>query len=267
MNEPLSPLPPEQVDELLSAELDGEFDAAATDLGFSPDDARARLDATPNVDARRAALAAARDQLAAAPELDELMEARLRAKATRAAAEEQESIGAARSRRRSRAVSAVAGIAAALAIVAGIAVLVNKSGSGTKTSSAGNAVEAAPTTPAAASNPKSLDTNAVDFGSAADARALAQSVVEKLTLPASAPLYAGARPASNKRSAATAAGCDDAARSFAGVDNVVPIHGTARIAGNPVDVYAFPKGRVYVVVVVTPDCKLVIQQVASAPSP
>ena len=51
MNEPLSPLPPEQVDELLSAELDGEFDAAATDLGFSPDDARARLDATPNVDA------------------------------------------------------------------------------------------------------------------------------------------------------------------------------------------------------------------------
>ena len=36
MNEPLLPLPPDQVDELLSAELDGEFDAAATD---GPNDA------------------------------------------------------------------------------------------------------------------------------------------------------------------------------------------------------------------------------------
>jgi hypothetical protein len=48
---------------------------------------------------------------------------------------------------------------------------------------------------------------------------------------------------------------------------VAPLRGTARIAGSPVEVYVFPKGGTKVVVVVTPDCKLVIQQVASAVTP
>jgi hypothetical protein len=272
MNEPLLPLPPDQVDELLSGELDGEFDAAATDAGLTPDDARRRLDATPGVNARRHALTAARDQLAALPELDELIEARLRAKAMKAAAEEHASMSTARSRRRYRALSAVAGIAAAIAIVAGVAVLVNRGGSSAKQSSAGSAV-AAPPTSHPAEKGKASDSYAVaDFGDAPDAHALAQSAASKMLAPKRVPLYGSASAqsgaTSNDRSASGTAPCDDAARNFAGgVDNVVPLRGTARIAGSPVEVYVFPKGGTNVVVVVTPDCKLVIQQVASAPAP
>lgn len=43
MNEHPAPLEPEPLDELLSAELDGEFAAAARDLGLSVDEATARL--------------------------------------------------------------------------------------------------------------------------------------------------------------------------------------------------------------------------------
>jgi len=271
MNEPLLPLPPDQVDELLSAELDDEFDAAARDLGLTPDDARGRLDATAGVGARRAALTTAREQLGAVPELDEMMEARLRAKATKAAAEEHASLSSTRARHRYRALSAVAGIAAALAIVVGVAVLVNKGGSSAKQSSAGSAAVAAPTS-GAAEKGKSFDSYAVaDFGDAPDAHALAQSAVSTVATSGAAPKAAqmnGSTTAySNDRALAAGAPCDDAARSFAGVDHVVPLRGTARIAGSPVEVYVFPKGGTNVVVVVTPDCKLVIQQVASAPTP
>ena len=47
---------PDQVDELLSAELDSEFDAAAIAIGLTPSEAAARLEATPGVASRRAAL-------------------------------------------------------------------------------------------------------------------------------------------------------------------------------------------------------------------
>ncbi|HEX5615299.1 MAG TPA: hypothetical protein VFZ83_09110 [Acidimicrobiia bacterium] len=53
------PLTPDEVDLLVSAELDGALDGAAHDLGLEPDDARARLAATPGVAERRAAFAAA----------------------------------------------------------------------------------------------------------------------------------------------------------------------------------------------------------------
>src|SRR5207244_5980554 len=81
------PLTADQVDELLSADLDGEFDDAARDLGLDPADARARLaNEVRGVDDRRAALAAARDALAEAPAVDDLLAARVRAKAMKAAA-------------------------------------------------------------------------------------------------------------------------------------------------------------------------------------
>ena len=65
MNAPIEPLEPDVVDELWSAELDGEFDAAAADLGLSADAARARLAATPGANARRQTLEQARDALRA----------------------------------------------------------------------------------------------------------------------------------------------------------------------------------------------------------
>src|SRR5262245_6285834 len=67
MNEPTEPLPPEVVDELLSAELDGEFEDAAHELGFEPDTARARLAATARVGERRIQLQAAQRASASTP--------------------------------------------------------------------------------------------------------------------------------------------------------------------------------------------------------
>jgi hypothetical protein len=57
---PYEPLASDIVDELLSARADGEFDAAARELGFEPAEAQARLDATPGVREREAALGLAR---------------------------------------------------------------------------------------------------------------------------------------------------------------------------------------------------------------
>ena len=92
MDDHTSPLQPDELDELLSADLDGELAAAALDLGLSTDDAAARLRATPGMAERRAALAAARDLLREPTEIEELLAARLRAKAVRAA-EQDNAVG------------------------------------------------------------------------------------------------------------------------------------------------------------------------------
>jgi hypothetical protein len=63
------PLDTDAVDLLLSAELDGDLDGAARDLGIDPADARARLAATPGTDARRDALVAAQAASRALPAL------------------------------------------------------------------------------------------------------------------------------------------------------------------------------------------------------
>lgn len=76
MNAP-SPLDPEHVDLLLSAELDGELEAAARDLGLDPADARARLDATPGIEERRRAFAVALDVSRAPEELPEAVRDRV----------------------------------------------------------------------------------------------------------------------------------------------------------------------------------------------
>src|SRR6185437_16241268 len=60
MNDTPRPLANDVVDELLSALADDEFDAAAADAGMSPDEARARLAATPGVAQRSQAIEAAR---------------------------------------------------------------------------------------------------------------------------------------------------------------------------------------------------------------
>ncbi len=117
------PLEPETLDELLSAELDGELAAAARDLGLSVDEATARLGATPNVDARRVALGAARDLLGVTPEIEDLLAGRLRAKAVRVVDEANAMRAADRRRRRRLLVSASGIAAAAVAVVAGAAAL------------------------------------------------------------------------------------------------------------------------------------------------
>jgi hypothetical protein len=141
-------LAPEQLDEILSAELDGELAAAARDLGASVEAITARVNATPGADARRGALAAARDLLAAPPEIDELLAQRLRTKAIRAAAEQHTARELDRRRRRRQMFVGAGGIAAAaVAVVALAGGLSHNGGSSTASEkAAGNAAPAADTT-------------------------------------------------------------------------------------------------------------------------
>jgi hypothetical protein len=131
-----TPLSPELVDELLSADLDGEFDAAARDLGLDPTAARAQLDAMPDVAARRAALAQAPGALAVPPLADDVRERLVR---TALAAGPADELTERRNRRRS--LFTVAGsIAAALLVVVGAVAVINGGDSRGGDDSAGVAV-------------------------------------------------------------------------------------------------------------------------------
>ena len=77
MSTPREPLSPDAVDALLSAQLDGELDGAARELGLSESEALAELASTPGIDARRVALTRARDLIAARSPLEPAVEARL----------------------------------------------------------------------------------------------------------------------------------------------------------------------------------------------
>jgi hypothetical protein len=143
-----SPLPPDQLDEVLSADLDGALDAAAHDLGLGADTLAARVRATPGAAERRAALAAARAALGQVPELDELAAARLRSTAL-LAAEREDAYRDRASRplggtdRRSRSwLVAVAGTAAAVAAIGGLAVAIGQTSSNSKSSSSAAPSEA-----------------------------------------------------------------------------------------------------------------------------
>src|SRR5258708_4222264 len=119
MNEP-TPLSPEAVDALLSADLDGDIEAAARDLGLSASDARTQLAATPGVEQRRAALTRARDRIASRPQLEASVEDRLVAAAM---ASDEMAIARVRRRRnerRWRALIATGSVAAAIAVIVGI---------------------------------------------------------------------------------------------------------------------------------------------------
>lgn len=124
MNIPDQPLSPDILDELLSADLDGEFDRAAAELGFSPDAARTAMEAAPGVAARRSAITRARDLLSTQPELDKEREARLVTAALSAAAAERaaapQTATPLRRHRSRNAWRALAGVGAAAAVIAGI---------------------------------------------------------------------------------------------------------------------------------------------------
>lgn len=135
MNEP-TPLTPETVDALLSAELDGDFEAAARDLGLDAPAARGQLDATPGVDDRRAALARARDLIASRPRVETSVADR---QVTTALAADDLTAGRDRRRHRERQwriLVATGSVAAAIAVIVGIASMSTTSSSNPKASSA-----------------------------------------------------------------------------------------------------------------------------------
>ena len=115
------PLSPDAVDALLSADLDGDLEGAARDLGFSASEAIAALGATPGSDARRVALSRARDLIAARPRVELPVEDRLVARAM--ARDELATVRERRGRheRRWRVLVAAGSVAAAIAVIVGIA--------------------------------------------------------------------------------------------------------------------------------------------------
>jgi hypothetical protein len=128
MNQP-APLSPETVDLLLSAELDGDLDGAARDIGLSASEASAQLTATPGVDERRVALRRARDLIATRPSVEPAIEDRLVAGAL--ARDDLTAVRDRRSRRERqwRVLVATGSVAAAIAVIVGIASMNTGSGS------------------------------------------------------------------------------------------------------------------------------------------
>jgi hypothetical protein len=267
-----TPLTDDQVDELLSAEIDGEFDAAARDLGLDPSDARERLALeVPGLAARRSALQGARDVLAELPPVDELVVARLRAKAVRAAVAEQETAHATSARRLRRLAAIGAGLAAAIAVIAGLTLTLQHNHGSSSKSSAALSPEAQRNEPAPKSAASAIPVpKAADFGAVADvstlvARASAQASDLARLAPANAKRAFSNDSAFSRALPAASPACVPAAAGVSGTPNPI-LRGVATLSGTPVQVYVFRKGADEVVVVLRADCRLVTAQTRSAPA-
>jgi hypothetical protein len=293
MNDTPAPLEPDQLDELLSAELDGEFDAAARDLGLRGDEAVARLQATPGVEDRRRALAAASGALGEVPEIDELLAARLRAKAVRSLEEADARRADDRARRRNRLLVSAGGVAAALLAIVALAAGLGTHSSSSSNSKASSASSGADTsTLAPRRDVAGTGAAASALGAFTDAHALAVAAVDHgafkngsalLTKPAASPsaqygqsqtsLKVTLGPSGGHR--VTAGGADaaptttGAVKSTAtdtlagcGVPAGVPVTGnplsrsTATLSGKPVLVFVFAGRGEHVVVIENADCTL-----------
>jgi hypothetical protein len=259
----------EQIDELLSAELDGEFDAAARDLGLEPTDARDRLAAqVPGLGARRAALGAAREVLAEVPAVDELVLARLRAKAVKAATAAHE-VGQKSRTHRLRRLSAIAGgLAASIALIAGLALTAQHNNGSTSKSVAAPDEKARATTPKAAGAAATGGENVVDLGAAADVPALVERL--RAQVPRGFLREGAAAPkrpdgSSDSAVAGTNTACERVADQVSGAGNPA-LRGVATLTGAPVEVYLFHKGADDIVVVLRTDCRLVTRQTLPGPS-
>jgi len=272
-----APLTPDQVDELLSAELDGEFDAAAADLGLTVAEARALLSEAPGATARRNALSSARDALAAVPAVDEVTGARLRSAALGAFRETRDE-PATPGRSRRWLITASGAIAVALIGVFALAA-VNQS---SHTKSTESASRVAANTPAPShvqppagsgsgptpnglgvqsiigsfSNTRDLARAALGSyaktaqkGAATDATAVQRSEFSSSTISLSTDQAAGAF-------AATSPQCSTRPSSVAPDDRLVGAS-NATLAGKRVVARVYSHGTQFVVVVLRPDCSVV----------
>jgi hypothetical protein len=181
MSRPNPPLSPETLDELLSADLDGEFERAAAELGFTPEAARAALAASPDVAARRAALAQARDLLAAQPlALEPDAEARLVAAALSRAddhAAAPQRVNRMPTHRLRGARRALVGIGTAAAVIAGVVALSANNPAGQSKSS--NAASSAGT-PAPAHITPNNASRSVAFGAVTPPDAFRRKVQDEI---------------------------------------------------------------------------------------
>ncbi|MDP9334927.1 MAG: hypothetical protein M3Q30_16680 [Actinomycetota bacterium] len=279
MDDHRPPLQPDELDELLSAELDGELAAAALDLGLSTDDAAARLRSTPGTAERRAALAAARDRLSEPPEIEELLAARLRAKAVRAAEEENATRDGDRRNRRRRLLLAAGGLAAVIAAVVGVAGGLSGSRSETNTTGAKRAA-GAPTPDKAATAEGSTPVPSSDLGPFLNVHDLALAAVSHAAPSRSAldatgasgynahnqdefgaPAAIGSSTKSVDRATSAAAACAAPPQLLLGGTPV--LRATATLSGKPVVVLVFAGAREHTVVVEDTNCTLLNVQMLS----
>src|SRR5262249_41513615 len=144
MKGPNTPLRPDTLDELLSADIDGELERAAADLGLTLDDARTAT-AAPDAVARRAALVRARDLVAPGGRLARADTDGLAAAALDGARAENELAAARRRRNRFDAGRRIAIAAASIVVIFG-AIAVLARGTTTSSNSKSANSSSAPTT-------------------------------------------------------------------------------------------------------------------------
>jgi hypothetical protein len=285
MTAPTDPLDAGVVDELLSAELDGDFDAAARDHGLDPAVARARLAATPGVDARRDALARARDTLAVptAPLGPETRAAILAAVTPTGTVGTAGAAGADElAHRRSRSwprFGGIAAVAAAILIVVGLAVSLTSTGGGDDASTAGDAAGSGTADSTIASEestnaltspvaPGAADASGAtrDFGAVDDPAQLRDAVQQALT-GAATDDEAGGDAAERQvaTEAAPPAGTDCVRTQTENLDvdpaTAPVLVGAVVYQGTPADVLVYPRGAEQLIVVLTRgDCRLLVTQ-------
>ncbi len=266
----MDPLTPDAVDELLSAEIDGEFDAAALDLGYEPAHARELLEGVPGVSERRAALtrAAGATQVPPLPEgAREALLARVRT---------------ATAGNRSRRARNVLGIAAAVLVVVGlgavIAVNASDDASDDNRSAATAGDASAPTTLAETSRDVARGGSGeeasipFDFGEVADGETLRARVESALVEPTAVPEALAPQSGDGEGAFADAppVACVDSQARAAGVEPALVQHGIVVYQGEPAEVFVFARDADFLAVVVADasgSCRTVASQVVPSGDP
>jgi hypothetical protein len=282
MNSPTEPLAPQVVDALLSADLDGDFDAAARDHGLTPATARARLAATGGVDARARALAASREALATVEPLSASARSALVAVARGATRPATDELATRRSRRPVTArFAGVAVAAAAVLLVVGLAVSMLSSGTrddrddsatGTRetadaTSGAGADVDAPPTPEGGARTGASGSAAPFhDFGVVEDDAQLHDRVLAALGLTAadraaSSDDEQAGLDSNGATGPIASTECIAARAQEFGVGPAPTVLGPATYRTTPAEVLVFADGDAYLVLTIAiDDCRVLASQ-------
>ena len=251
----MEPLSPELVDELLSAELDGAFDAAAREHGYAPSIARELLDGTPGVaDAtRRARGRARRDRRS--PRSRRLTATR--SSPARSEPRRVDDLAAARAARRPRLAKYIA-VAAALLVVVGLGVAVanvSNGGGGDDSSSASGAASVT-TSASKRCGVRRHRTRRVRIGTrprshrsrcrAASARSTARTRCGNASRPSSGARRARAHSSSENGATADSAppaACVTKQAQALGVDPALVLDGSIEYAGTPARGLRVPPGQ------------------------
>jgi len=263
----------------LSAELDGDLEAAASDFGLSASEALAQLRATPGVDARRTALRRARDLIATRPHIDPAVEDGLVVKAM--ARDDLTTVRERRGRRERqwRVLVAAGSVAAAIAVIVGVRAMPS-SDNASKASTAGPVSSALGERAQSAKDgvvPTSPAGGRPDLGDVTNAAALRIPARRLLSQPATTTAgqsdgtakAAGPLPADSAAPEGTGyssfrkalPGCADAADRYYDASTPPALIASGTVSGAPVIILLYRgPGSPYADVIRVGDCTLVRRQ-------